>query len=85
MVKLTKDGGAAGTRDAAATWTYTVKDAGDRTLATGIALQRARPRGIRSFAPAGSLGLATYVMSSLVLLDAFGEGYTTAGCTGGGA
>lgn len=68
-VKVTKDGGSAGTSSTACTWTYTVKDLDDNILGTSVAVQKARPNGLITEAAAGSYGVAFYDIDTLKLWD----------------
>jgi hypothetical protein len=79
QVKVTKDGGAAGTSAVAATWTYTVKTLDGATFATAVPLYKTRPKGNRAFAPADSIAWVFYDADTLKIWD-LNETDGTAGC-----
>lgn len=82
VVKVTKDGGAAGSSVSAATWTYTVTDDDNNVLATEqTPLISFRPTvGKVLFAANGSRGLATYNGAGTFELLVVGERPSTGSC-----
>ncbi|HEV7299204.1 MAG TPA: hypothetical protein VGN72_07555 [Tepidisphaeraceae bacterium] len=77
-VKVTKTGGAGGSKTTAASWTYTVSTIGDIEIGTAVAVGRPRPLGAMAFGT--GYGLAFYNQTgALVLWDA-GETPGSGGC-----
>lgn len=84
LVKVSNDGGAAGSDAANCTYTYTISNLADVEQATGLTPQMARyPLTAYLAAAAGGrseYGLAAFVQGSWILLIAYGEIADTSTC-----
>lgn len=77
-VRVTKDGGANGSKTTAASWTYTVKDlSSTTTFGHNVPVRKPRPNGKMNFGTV--YGTAFYDAGILILWDA-GEYPDTGGC-----